>query len=73
MQCRGCIGEEEMASDCALGGLDWILGKASSLKEWSLEQAAQGNGRVTIPENVQKTCGCHSWGHGFMVGFAVLG
>jgi len=24
-----------LASSCARGGLDWILGKMSSLKEWS--------------------------------------
>jgi len=29
------IGREEMASRCARGGLDWILGKISLLKGWS--------------------------------------
>jgi len=29
------IGQEAMASSCIRGGLDWILGKMSLLKEWS--------------------------------------
>jgi len=29
------IGQEEMASSCVRGDLDWILGKISLLKEWS--------------------------------------
>ena len=29
------IEQEEMASSCARGGLDWILGNISLLKEWS--------------------------------------
>ena len=28
-------GQEQMVSSCARGGLDWILGKISSPKEWS--------------------------------------
>jgi len=30
--------------DCIRGGLDWILGKISLLKEKALAQAAQGSG-----------------------------
>ena len=29
------IGQEEMVSSCIRGGLDWILGKISLLKDWS--------------------------------------
>jgi len=29
------IGQEEMASGCVRGGLDWTLGKISLLKKWS--------------------------------------
>ena len=29
-----CSSLEEMASGCIRGGLDWILGKISFLKEW---------------------------------------
>jgi len=29
------IGQEAMASSCVRGGLDWILGKISLLREWS--------------------------------------
>lgn len=38
-------GQEEMASSCARDGLDWTVGKITSLKVWStLEQSAQGIG-----------------------------
>lgn len=44
------IQQEKMASSCVEGGLGWILGKMSSLKELSaLEQATWGSGWVTIP------------------------
>ena len=47
----------EMASSCTRGGLDWVLGKISSLQGGqALEQAAQGGGWVTIP--AAKTCRC---------------
>ena len=37
------IGEEVMASSCTRGGSGWILGRISSLKEWSGSgTAAQG-------------------------------
>jgi len=56
------IGLDKMASSCVRGGLDWILGKISLLKE--LEEAAQGSGGVTIPGGVQKTCRYGTSGHG---------
>ena len=36
-----------------------------------MEQAAQGNGGVTIPERVQKICRCGTSGHG-LTGVMVL-
>jgi len=56
-----------MASGCISGGLDWILGKISLLKEWS----SIGTG-VTIPGGVQKTCRYDTSGHG-LAGMVVLG
>lgn len=49
------MGQKEMASSCGKGGLDWISGKISSLRELPpLEQAAWGSGWVTIPELCKK-------------------
>ena len=53
-----------MASSCIRGGLDWILGKTSSLSGQALEQAAQRGGEVTIPGGVQKMCRHGLSGHG---------
>ena len=40
-------------------GSDWILGKYSSLKEWSRpEWAAQGGGGITVPRGIQETLRC---------------
>jgi len=39
------------------------------VKHWN--KAAQGSGRVTIPEGVQKMCGCGTWGHG-LAGMVLL-
>jgi len=50
-----------MASSGIRGGLDWIVRKRSLLK--TLGQAAQGNGGVTIPGEVQKPCRCGTLGH----------
>jgi len=62
-----------MASSCVRGGLDWMLGKISSQKEWSgIEQAAQGSGGVTTPGGVQEVCRCGTSGHG-LAGMVVLG
>jgi len=58
-----------MASGCIRGGLDWILGKISLLKE--LEEAAQGSGGVTIPGGVRKTCRYGTSGHG-LAGMVML-
>lgn len=42
---QAVIGQDEMGSSCVKGGLDWILGRISSLKELTaLEQAAWGSG-----------------------------
>lgn len=42
-----------MASSCAKEGLDWKLGKNSSLTECpAVGQAAHGSGGVTIPEEI---------------------
>ena len=47
------IGQEGMASDCSRGGSDWILGKNTSLKEWSvLEWVAQGHRPWRCSRNV---------------------
>ena len=58
------------------GVLDWILGKISLLKEWSVpltfEQGAQGGGGVPMPGGVQKTCRCGTSGYG-LIGMVVLG
>jgi len=62
-----------MASSCIRRGLDWILGKISSLKEWSdIGTGSQGTGGVTIPEGVKKMCRCGTSGHG-LAGMVVLG
>lgn len=45
-------GQEETASSCARGGLDWILGKIPSWKEWS--GTGPGHGGITIPGDVKK-------------------
>ena len=58
------IGLDRMTSSCARGGLVWILGKIPSQKSgWALEWAAQGVGRVTIPEGVQEPWRCGAEGH----------
>lgn len=44
----------------------------SSIAKADVEQAAQGSGRVTIPGNDQKMCGCGTWGPELMVVLAVL-
>lgn len=42
-----------MASGCIKGGLDWILGKILQGKGGrTLEQVAQGGGRVPVPGGV---------------------
>ena len=64
------IGLDKMASSCVRGGLDWILGKISLLKE--LEEAAQGSGGVTIPGGVQKTCRYGTSGHGLADGVVLV-
>lgn len=46
--------------------LDWILGKITSLKEQSLEQAVQLSGRVPIPDSAQQTLMWH-WRTWFIV------
>lgn len=69
---KKAIGKEEKASNC-IDVLDWIIGKITSLKEWSLEQAVQQSGRVTIPESVQKTCRCGISGHGLLMKMALRG
>jgi len=62
-----------MASGCARGGLDWILGKIYLLKQCQvLEQAAQGSGGVIIPGGFQKTCRCGTSGH-HLAGMVVVG
>jgi len=62
-----------MASSCVRGGLDWILGKISSLKEWSgIGTGCPGGGGVPIPGGVQETCRCGTSEHG-LVGMVVLG
>lgn len=49
----GCLGCEEMALSCIKGGLDWILGKILQGKGGrTLEQVAQGGGRVPVPGGV---------------------
>ena len=54
-----------MASSCVRGGLGWILGKISLLKEWSGTGAGcPGQWGVTVPGGVQKPCGCDTSGHG---------
>ena len=61
------IGQEEMASSCARGGLDGILGKISLLRCCqALEQGAQGCGGVTIPGGIQKACRQGTSGHGLV-------
>lgn len=32
----------------------------------ALEQAAQGNGRITVPGSAQKACACGTWGQGIV-------
>jgi len=50
-----------------------MSGKISLMKECqALEQAAQWDGWVTIPEGVQKTSRCGTSGRG-LVGMVVLG
>jgi len=62
-----------MASSCIRGGLDWLSGKISLLKEWSgIGRAAQGSGGVIIPASVHKTCRCGTLGHG-LAGMVVMG
>ena len=62
-----------MASSCIRGGLEWILGKISSMKEWSDDgTAVQGCGGAIIPGGVQKMCGCDTSWYG-LVGMVVLG
>lgn len=51
-------GQGQMASSCPRGASGWVLTNISSLKDrrvYALEHTPQGNGRVTIPESVQKT------------------
>lgn len=37
-----------------------------------MKQAAQGSDRVTIPRNIQNTCGCDTWGYDLAVNIVVL-
>lgn len=37
------------------------------------EQAAQGSGRVAIPEGIQETCGRGTYRHDLVVDLVVLG
>jgi len=67
------LGWFKMASSCVKGGLVWILGKISLLKDWSgTEQAAQGSGGDPSPGGVQKTCRHGTSGYG-LAGMVVLG
>ena len=63
------IGQEEMASSCVKGGLDWILGKISFLKEWS--DIGTGWPENTILGGVKKMCRCGTLGYG-LVGMVVM-
>ena len=46
-------GEEEMASSCAKGGLDWIVGKIALPKELSSTgTGCQGISGVTVPGGI---------------------
>lgn len=48
-----------MALSCATGGSGWILGEISSPSSGdTLERAAQGGGRVTVPGSVQEKRRC---------------
>lgn len=51
-----------MASECARGHLDWILGNTSPWKE----QVSPGTGKDGIPflGGIEKPCGCGTWGQG---------
>lgn len=53
-------GQEEMASSCTRGSLDWIYEKFLHRKGGKAqEQAAQGSGETIVPEsvkNVQMWC-----------------
>lgn len=47
---------EEMPSSCARGGSDWTLEEFFQCKDDEvLEEIAQGDGVVTIPDSVQGT------------------
>jgi len=53
------MGQEEMASSCARGDLDWILGKIPSLKGLSnTGTGCPGKWLSTIPAGISKTCRC---------------
>jgi len=54
-----------MASGCFRGGLDWVLGEMSLLKEWSgIGTGCSAGGGVIIPGGVQKMCRYGILGHG---------
>ena len=49
----GMRGKANKASSCIKGGLDWVLGKISSLKEWSgIGTGCLGSGGDPIPGGV---------------------
>ena len=55
-----------MASSCTRGGSGWTLGNISSQKSGdTLAQAAQEGGGVSVPGDVQVTCGCGTEGRGY--------
>lgn len=61
-----------MDLSCARGSLGWTLRKISSWKEGEeLEQAAQGEVGVTIPEGVQEKNRSVTEGHGLVMGLCL--
>lgn len=58
-----------MASRCATGSLDWILGNFffRGKGRQVLVQAVQGSCGVPIPETVNEAHGCGAWGQGSVV------
>ena len=64
---------EEMASSCIIGGLGWILGKISLLKEWSgIGTGCPGKWWSHHPWRCSKMCRYGTLGHG-LAGMVVFG
>lgn len=55
-----------MASSCASVGLDRTVGKLSSLKGW-LSIRTGCPGKMTIPGEAEKGCGCGTRGYSLVV------